>query len=70
MFFKHLLPTINILWFFTSTINAQQTGRTVVDLSSSSWKLWLDTNATWVNDKLYATPVDIKTLLVNLPIGG
>jgi len=47
-----------------------QGGRTVADLSTGNWKLWLDTAARWQNDRLYAPPVDLKSLPVNGPTGG
>jgi beta-galactosidase len=67
---KILLPTFLICWLLTTSVQAQNAGRSVVDLSNNTWKLWLDTNATWVNDTLYAPPVDVKRLPVNLPTGG
>jgi beta-galactosidase len=54
---------------FIVNVNAQQ-GRTVIDLSNSNWKLWLDTNATWMNDTLFAPPVNIKNIAVHPPTGG
>jgi len=47
--------------------NAQ---RSVTDLSNNNWKLWLDTNAKWINDTLFAPPMDLKKLPVNFPSGG
>src|SRR3954463_9793176 len=52
------------------TLNAQHTGRFELDLSGNNWKLWLDTNAHWINDKLFAPPVEVKNLPVNIPTGG
>ena len=40
------------------------------DLSGPGWKLYLDRNATWKNDKLYIHPVDIDSLPVNPPTCG
>src|SRR4051812_43192335 len=54
---------------FFSIANAQQ-GRTAADLSNNNWRLWLDTNATWINDTLFAPPVTIKDLTVHPPTGG
>ncbi len=45
-------------------------GRVVLDLSGPEWKLWLDPQAAWENDKLYLPPVDVAKLPVNLPTGG
>ena len=47
-----------------------QPGRIVKDISSNSWKLWLDRKATWIDDTLYPPPVDISVLPVNAPTGG
>jgi beta-galactosidase len=58
------------LIFFPTAANAQQNGRTVIDLSNNNWKLWLDTDASWMNDTLYAPPVNIKNLTVHAPSGG
>ena len=55
---------------FSSILSQAQRGRTVVDLSASNWKLWLDTEAKWQSDKLYAPPVNVKTLPVHVPTGG
>lgn len=45
-------------------------GRFVQDLSNQDWRMWLDKAAPWVQDRLYAPPVDVATLPVNLPTGG
>jgi beta-galactosidase len=70
MKFKNLLPIFLICFLLTFNIQAQKNQRTIVDLSNNNWKLWLDTNAKWVNDKLFANAVDVKELPVNLPTGG
>jgi len=57
-----LTNLINIVSF------AQQ--RTVQDISSNDWKLWLDLAAQWQNDVLFTPPVDLKKVAVNLPTGG
>jgi hypothetical protein len=64
-----ILPFLLFSFYLPVVLNAQS-GRTVVDLSSNHWKLWLDTAAKWQNDKLYAPPVAVNTLPVNLPAGG
>lgn len=51
------------------TAGAQQ-GRTVADISNNNWKLWLDTNATWIDDTLFAPPVNNKNVPIHLPTGG
>src|SRR4051812_13722857 len=65
---KHFL-LVAALCFFSSTLLAQP-ARTLTDLSINNWKLWLDTAARWQNDPLYAPPVELKNLPVNLPVGG
>jgi beta-galactosidase len=52
------------------TLHAQPAGRFELDLSGNNWKLWLDTSAHWINDKLFAPPVEVKNLPVNIPTGG
>ena len=47
-----------------------QTGRWATDLSTNNWKLVLDTAATWQRDELFAPPVIIEKLPVNIPSGG
>ena len=44
--------------------------RTTINLSPNDWKIVLDKDAEWQNDKLYTPPVDIRSLPVNLPSGG
>lgn len=56
--------------FFSAAHVSAQSSRSVVDLSNNNWKLWLDTNAQWINDQLYPPPVDVTSLPVNLPTGG
>jgi beta-galactosidase len=67
-------PFVFFLCFFfcllSGVVSAQQTSRTVVDLSNNNWKLWLDTAATWADDTLFAPPVNVKELPVHLPTGG
>ncbi|MFC1762725.1 glycoside hydrolase family 2 protein [Planctomycetota bacterium] len=42
----------------------------VVDLSSQSWTLWLDREASWRADPLYLPPVNLEALSVNAPTCG
>jgi hypothetical protein len=63
--------SITLFLLVIFTINAYaQSGRSTIDLSDHNWSLWLDTAAKWQNDQLYAPPVDIKKVPVNLPSGG
>src|SRR5687768_9899836 len=63
-----VLHFIFLISFITSAV--AQSGRTTIDLSNNNWKLWPDTSAAWINDTLYAPPVPVKNLPVNLPTGG
>ena len=42
----------------------------VKDITENHWHLWLDTTASWIDDTLYAPPVDISTISANKPTGG
>ncbi|WP_276483724.1 glycoside hydrolase family 2 protein [Paraflavitalea pollutisoli] len=64
---KKILTVIASCWAITAIA---QTGRTTTDLTQYPWKLWLDTAARWKNDQLFAPPVDIRSVPVNLPTGG
>lgn len=54
----------------TVTNSFGQKQRIVQDISNNDWKLWLDPMAQWQNDVLFAPPVDVKNLPVNIPTGG
>jgi beta-galactosidase len=41
-----------------------------INLSDLDWKLVLDQEATWQNDKLFLPPVDVSSLPIHLPTGG
>jgi hypothetical protein len=45
-------------------------GRLTTDLSGNGWRLWLDEQATWQNDELFAPPVDLAKVPVHPPTGG
>ncbi len=47
----------------TLFLQAQNT----IDISSQQWKIWLDNDARWQNDKLHLPPVNINELPVNKP---
>ncbi|RZK16849.1 MAG: beta-glycosidase, partial [Flavobacterium sp.] len=55
---------------YSSNIVSAPTSRTVLDLTNLNWKLWLDTAAKWANDTLYAPPVSLERLPINIPSGG
>jgi beta-galactosidase len=59
-----------LLTILSATTSFAQKQRIVQDISNNDWKLWLDPIAQWQNDILFAPPVDIKKLPVNLPTGG
>lgn len=66
------IKAIVLFLLFSNIVSAirAQTGRTVTDLSRNEWKLCLDTAAKWKNEHLYAPPVILQSLPVNLPTGG
>ena len=69
---QKIISSLAALFFlvqFSITVHAQS-GRTVTDLSTNNWKLVMDTSATWVQDILYAPPVDITKVPVHQPSGG
>ncbi len=45
-------------------------GRWEIDLAGTEWFLWLDKNAEWIEDDLFAPPVTISSLPVNPPTCG
>lgn len=47
-----------------------QNGRTEMELSNASWKLWLDHGALWANDDIFLPPINISELPVNPPTIG
>jgi beta-galactosidase len=63
-----LLALLGLL-LLSATTQAQP-GRVVQDISRQDWRLWLDPQARWVPDRLYAPPVTVARLPVNLPTGG
>lgn len=67
---KKLISLIFCFSIIHSIHVSAQGKRTVLDLSGSNWKLWLDTAAKWQNDRLYAPPVDVRSLPVHVPTGG
>jgi len=40
------------------------------DLSNNNWKIVLDKSASWIQDPLYAPPVDVTKMKINMPTGG
>lgn len=62
---------LGLLWLLLAQVAlAQTSGRQVIDLSSSNWKLWADRQAAWKSDALFLLPVDLSKLPVNPPTGG
>lgn len=49
---------------------AEASGRSETDLSGPGWQLWLDEQASYENDELFAPPVDLSKLPANPPTGG
>lgn len=54
----------------TAAVGAEAGPRQVLDLSGEGWRLWLDREAAWKDDRLHLPPVDVTGLPVNLPTGG
>lgn len=44
--------------------------RVQLDLSGEGWQLWLDEDASWEDERIFAPPVDVSTLAVEPPGGG
>ena len=53
-----------------ATTSPATSGRQELDLSGPGWKMWLDKDAKWENDKLFPPPVEVSRLPVNPPTGG
>ena len=66
---KFRLLALLSLYLLSATGQAQS-GRVVQDISHQDWHLWLDPQARWVPDRLYAPPVNVARLPVNPPTGG
>ena len=58
------------LTVLTVTSSFAQQSRFEQDISNNNWQIWLDPIAQWQKDILFAPPVDLKKLPVNLPTGG
>ncbi|WP_207532504.1 glycoside hydrolase family 2 protein [Desertivirga arenae] len=65
-----LWPFLQLALLLLFHVSFAQPGRTVKDISNNNWKLVLDKEATWINDELFAPPVKLKNLKINLPTGG
>jgi len=70
MFKAKYFYIIVFLSLYLSPLKAQENERYINDLSNNDWKLILDKQALWINDQLYAPPVNLKSLKVNPPTGG
>ncbi|MEJ6980902.1 sugar-binding domain-containing protein [Pedobacter sp. P351] len=64
------IRTLLLLVFIYISPSAAQTGRYITDLTNNDWKLVLDKNASWKQDQLYAPPVNLRNVKVNIPTGG
>jgi len=53
-----------------ASIDAATEIRTRIDLSGEGWRLWLDEEASWEDDELFAPPVEVSTLDVRSPTIG
>lgn len=66
---KRIVWVVFLSLILVATASAQA-GRWVTDLSNNDWTLRLDTAAKWQDDELFAPPVDVTKLPVNLPTAG
>jgi Beta-galactosidase/beta-glucuronidase len=65
---KRFLPLFLWLGCLPATLFSQNIRE--IDLSNLEWKISLDKQAEWQNDKLFLPPVELKSLPVHLPTGG
>lgn len=56
--------------FFWAAAAVSQNRSSAIDLSKNTWSICLDTAAKWQQDVLFAPPVDLSAVPVNLPTGG
>jgi hypothetical protein len=72
MRFQNILPTalLGLATLLLSGCQPKSTGRQVIDLSGSGWRLWHDTSASWEKDELFLPPVDLSKVPTNAPTGG
>lgn len=54
----------------TAAVGAEAGPRQVLDLSDEGWRLCLDREAAWKDDRLHLPPGDVSSLPVNPPTGG
>ena len=59
-----------LMVFLNVTALSAEPGRWEQDISGSNWKLWLDRDAEWRNDRIFMPPVDISGIPVNPPVCG
>lgn len=59
-----------VFFSFATAFPSFADSRIETDLSGPGWRLWLDKNAAWENDKLFLPPVNVAELPVNPPTGG
>lgn len=65
--------TLKLFWLgviLLGTLESRGQNRTsAIDLSKNDWSICLDTAAKWQQDSLYAPPVDLARVPVNIPTG-
>ena len=67
---KSLMATLSLCVVFSGMMQANAQSNATIELSQNNWSLWLDTAAKWQQDKLYAPPVKLSDVPVNIPTGG
>jgi beta-galactosidase len=67
---RAVLLSLVVCFLSSGAVFAQSVGRAELDLSGPDWKLWLDREATWKEDKLFFPVPALEALPVNLPTGG
>ena len=66
---KYLLIAPFLLFLLLFSAARAQTQSEMIDLSNNDWHIWLDKEATWLDDELFVKP-DVSRLPVNPPTCG
>ena len=67
---KRIVLSVLIACIAFGTAVSAEPGRWETTVSGENWRLWLDKDATWVDDDLYLPPVNVSALPVNPPSCG
>ncbi len=57
-------------FFLLISLSGISQERGISIIGNNGWKLWLDREASWKNDKLHLPPVDVSTIKINPPTCG